>query len=44
MNAAPAVINHPPITVITPVMRYTAVSRPQARSAKEEPMAIINAT
>ena len=44
MNAAPAVINQPPITVITPVMRNTALSRVQARSAKLEPMATINVT
>ena len=36
--------NHPEITVITPVMRYTALSRPQALSAREEPIATMNVT
>ena len=43
-KAAPAVINHPPITEITPVTRNTALSRPHARSANDEPMPTINAT
>lgn len=44
MKATPAVRNHPPITDITPVMRKTALSRPQARSANEVPMATIKVT
>ena len=44
VNAAKAVKNHPEITVITPVMRYTALSRPQALSAREEPIATMNVT
>ena len=43
-NAAPAVINQPPITDNTPVIRYTALSRLQALSARELPIATINAT
>ncbi|CDA42478.1 unknown [Prevotella sp. CAG:5226] len=44
VNATPAVMNQPPITVSTPVMRNTAVSRPQARSANDEPMATMKVT
>ena len=43
-NAANAVKNQPEITVITPVMRYTALSLPQALSAREEPMATMKVT
>ena len=39
-----AVKNHPPITVITPVIRNTADSRPHALSAKDVPIATINVT
>ena len=42
--AANAVRSQPPITVSTPVMRYTALSRPQARSAREEPIATMKVT
>ena len=38
-NPPSAVMNHPDMTVITPVMRYTALSRPHARSASDEPIA-----
>ena len=44
VNAAPAVINQPPITLSTPVIRNTAESRPQARSAREVPMATMKVT
>ena len=44
VKAAPAVMNQPPITDNTPVMRYTALSRPQARSANEVPIATMKAT
>ena len=44
VNAAPAVMNQPPITLSTPVIRNTAESRPQARSASEVPMATMNVT
>ena len=44
MKAAPAVMNQPPITLSTPVMRKTAVSRPQARSANEVPIATMKVT
>ena len=44
VNAAPAVMNQPPITLSTPVMRNTAESRPQARSASDVPMATIKVT
>lgn len=37
-------MNQPPITDNTPVMRYTALSRPQARSANEVPIATMKAT
>ncbi len=43
-NPASAVTNQPVMTVITPVMRYTALSRPHARSASDEPMATMNTT
>ena len=39
-----AVTNQPIITVITPVIRYTALSRPHARSASDEPIATIKQT
>lgn len=39
-----AVKNHPEITVITPVMRYHGAVRPQALSAREEPIATMNVT
>ena len=44
VKATPAVMNQPPITVSTPVMRNTALSRPQARSDNDEPMATIKVT
>ncbi|GFI67544.1 hypothetical protein IMSAG192_01076 [Muribaculaceae bacterium] len=44
MNATAAVINHPPITDITPVMRNTALSRLHARSDSDVPMATMNVT
>ena len=39
-----AVPNHPPITLSTPATLYTALSAPQALSAKDVPMATINVT
>ncbi len=44
MNATPAVMNQPPITEMTPVMRNTALSRPQALSASDVPIATMNVT
>ena len=44
MNAAPAVMNQPPTTETTPVTRYTALSRPHARSASEVPIPTMNVT
>ena len=44
INATPAVINHPPITEITPVILNTALSRPHARSASEVPIATMKVT
>jgi len=44
IKAAIAVINHPPTTLITPLTRYTALSLPQALSAKEAPIATIKVT
>ena len=44
LKATTAVRNHPLITVNTPEMRYTALSRPQALSASDEPIATINVT
>lgn len=44
MNAAPAVRNHPPITEITPVILNTALSRLQARSEREVPIATMKVT
>src|SRR5574344_1706985 len=41
---APAVINHPPITEMTPVTLNTALSLLQALSAKLEPIATIKVT
>jgi len=43
-KALKAVKNHPPTTVKTPVMRYTALSLPQAPSAREVPIATIKVT
>ena len=43
-NALNAVKNQPPITLRTPATLYTALSAPQARSAKELPIATINVT
>ena len=43
-NPPSAVMNQPEMTAITPVMRYTALSRPQVRSASDEPMATMNTT
>ena len=39
-----AVVNHPMTTVMTPVMRYTALSRPHALSASDDPMATMKQT
>ncbi len=44
MKAAPAVVNHPPMTDNTPVMRNTALWRLQARSAKLVPIATMKVT
>ncbi|MBA7521289.1 hypothetical protein ES705_13394 [subsurface metagenome] len=44
VKALRAVKNHPLITVITPVMRFTALSLPQALSAKEVPMITMKVT
>lgn len=43
-NAEKAVTNQPEITVITPDTRYTAVSRSQARSANDDPIATMKVT
>ena len=43
-NPPSAVMNHPATTVITPEMRYTALSRPHARSASDEPIATMKQT
>ena len=43
-NPPSAVMNHPATTVMTPDMRYTALSRPQARSASDEPIATMKLT
>ena len=43
-KATPAVINHPPMTESTPVTRNTALSRLQARSASDVPIATIKVT
>ena len=43
-NAAPAVINQPPITDNTPVIRYSDLSRLDAVSASELHIATLNAT
>ena len=43
-NPPSAVMNHPEMTAITPVMRYTALSRPHERSASDEPMATMKTT
>ena len=44
VEAQSAVMNQPLITVSTPEMRYTAVSRSQAPSAKLEPIATMKVT
>ena len=44
MKAAPAVINHPPMTLSTPVIRTTALSLLHALSARLEPIATMNVT
>ena len=44
MKATPAVTNQPPMTEMTPVTRKTALSRPQARSARDVPMATMKVT
>ena len=44
VKATPAVMNQPPMTVSTPVMRNTALSRLQARSASEDPIATMKVT
>ncbi len=43
-ESAEAVTNHPATTVITPEMRYTALSRPHARSASDDPIATMKQT
>ena len=43
-KAVIAVKNQPPTTLITPATLYTALSLPQALSAKEVPMATIKVT
>ncbi len=44
VNAQNAVKNHPPITVTTPDTLNTALSLPQAPSARDVPMATMNVT
>ena len=44
VNAAPAVMNHPPMTLRIPVTRNTALSRLHARSASDVPIATMNVT
>ena len=44
MKAQAAVRNQPEMTVITPEMRYTALSLSQAPSANDEPMATMKVT
>ena len=44
IKATPAVMNQPPMTEMTPVMRNTALSRPHALSASEVPMATMKVT
>ena len=44
IKATPAVMNQPPITEITPVTRNTALSRPQALSDNDVPMATMKVT
>ena len=44
MKATPAVMNHPPMTEMTPVMRNTALSRVHALSASDEPIATMKVT
>ena len=39
-----AVTNQPEMTAMTPVMRYTALSRPHERSASDEPIATMKTT
>ena len=43
-KATPAVMNHPPMTESTPVTRNTALSRLQARSASDVPIATMKVT
>ena len=43
-EAADGVMNHPATTVMTPEMRYTALSRPQALSASDDPIATMKQT
>ena len=42
--AESAVRNQPEMTVSTPEMRYTALSRSQAPSAKDDPIATMKVT
>ena len=44
MQATIAVKNQPPTTFSTPATLYTALSRPQALSANEDPIATIKVT
>ena len=44
MKPMMAVRNQPIITTMTPVTRYTALSRPHARSASDEPIDTMNTT
>ena len=44
VKAPTPVTNHPDTTVITPVIRYTALSRPQALSASDEPIETMKQT
>ena len=44
MKATPAVMNHPPMTLSTPVILNTALSLLHALSASDEPMATMNVT
>ena len=44
VKAVSAVRNQPPMTVMTPETRYTALSRSHAPSAKEDPMATMKVT
>ena len=43
-QAMSAVTNQPIMTIITPLMRYTALSRPHTRSLSDEPIETMNTT